>query len=207
MTRNIKHNIYYLIKGKIYTCSGRRKTMLPKTMTFPDSSNDLANSTPWLSFSQLSIQKRTNSLYEIEFFWVSLSFNFNFSICDSLNSFLASSTVKPYNEPPVVSIAVSVFGSWSDGARPSSRRRSPAMLIFLSFSLIFSPTGAQRKCGKLKADWLMARRWRILWKKPLSVNSGEVMYSRWEFVLTAFGGTRVWAEGECSRVTAGDNTL
>lgn len=187
------------------TCSGRRNTTFPKTMTFPDSSNILANSTPWSSFSEPSAQIRTNSEYEIEVFGISLSFALSFSIWASLRIFLASLTDIPKTELAEGS------GFFVGGLSPSSLRWSPVMLMDLSFSRSLSPTGRVRNSGSLGAEWLRALRWRNRRKNPFSAESGEVMYSRWKFVFDVFGGTRGWSEGEeigeCSRVTDGDVTL
>lgn len=187
------------------TCSGRRNTTFPKTMTFPDSSNILANSTPWSSFSKPSAQIRTKSEYEIELFGISLSFALSLSIWASLRIFLASLTVTPYIESAERSC--SFFG----GLSPSSLRWSPVMLMALSFSRSLSPTGRDRNSGSLVADWFRSLRWRNRRKNPFLAESGDVMYSRWKFVFEAFGGTRDWSEGEeigeCSRVTDGELTL
>ena len=180
------------------TCSGRRNTMFPRTMTLPDSSNILANSAPWSLFEQTSTQIWMNSEYGIEFFGICLSVHFSFSTCDTFSSFLASSTDIPSRESLIAG---------AGGLSPSSRRRSPVPFKPLSFSLSLSPTGTERNSGSL-ASWFNARRWRKRRKNPLSEESRKWS---WKFVLTALEGTRFWNEGEemgeCSRVPAGDGVL
>ena len=153
------------------TCSGRRNTTLPKTMTFPASSSIFANSSPWSRFSHASTQIRKNSLYEIDVAGTSLSFAFTFSTIAALRIFLASSTETPF--PTTESPAIGGSGAWV------KRSRSPAtvaLLMPLSFSLSFSPTGRERNSGSLVGEeWYTARRRRNRRKKPLSPaeDSGE----------------------------------
>lgn len=188
-----------------YTCSGRRNTMFPRTMTLPDKSSILAYSAPWSSFSQFSTQIRTNSLSEIELCGISLSFSFSFSTWESLRIFLASSTdnLRKFSE---------TAGSGAGGLRSSRRMRPPGMLMPLSLSRRFSPNCKEKKSGSLVADSSRAFRWRNLLKKPLSEESDDVRYSLWKLVLAAFGGTtRARGEGEdngdCCSVKEGDVTL
>ena len=171
--------------------------MFPKTMTFPDWSIILANSTPWSSFPHSSTQTLTNSEYIIDTFGISLSLAFNFSIRETLRTFFAFSTEIP-----------KVFASpatCAGGVRPSRWSRSLEMLNPLSFSLNFSPIGMEMNSG----NWLTALRWRNRRKNPLSTESpvrGSLCRLVFDGALFFSVGRDLMGDDECSRVAAGDGT-
>lgn len=124
---------------------------------------------------------------------MSLSFAFTFSICEALRIFLASSTV--------ISLPVTVPGADNGRKLRSPRLKwSPVpvtLLIPLSFSLSFSPTGSDRKSGSFAvSEWCTDLRGRNRRKTPRLMESGEERYSRWKLVLVMFGETMVcWRDG------------
>jgi len=127
------------IRG-VSTCSGRRKTAFPKTMTFPDSSKIFANSTPWSWFSHASTQIRKNSEYWTELSATFLSFAFTFSICAALRIFRAFSTDIPLSAWPAIGAAT-------------------PLLMPLSASRSFSPIGKEKNSGsRTGLEWYTARR-------------------------------------------------
>lgn len=162
------------LKHCICTWSGRRNTTPPKTMTFPDSSNALANSTPISRSPHTSPQIRTNSPCEIVLAGIFLSLSLIFSANTNLSTLFASAA-PTRNRSSSAGVGIGVLS-------PSKRRRwSPVRFMDLSFSRSFSPEGSVRNEGReLGEEWLlMARRWRKRRKKPAVAESGEVMYSRW----------------------------
>lgn len=152
--------------------------MLPKTMTFPDSSKALENSSPSSLFPHTSSHIRISSPYAIVLAGIFLNLSLTFSNWTNLNTLFTSFTLTP-------NLSSSSTGC-SGGLSPSRwRRLSPAMFSDFSFSRSLSPTGRVRKEGRLEGKelLLMNLRWRKRRKKPVATESGD-----WDWALAAFGG-------------------